>query len=47
MDTSAPEPERSALADETRLSAILIIGALGSMGALALVLLFITSRLAG
>ncbi|MDQ1619104.1 MAG: hypothetical protein QOE19_1673 [Actinomycetota bacterium] len=47
MDTPARQNERSALAAETRMSAVLLGGALGSMGLLALLLLFLTSRLAG
>jgi hypothetical protein len=44
MDTTtAREHERSALADETRTSAFLLIGALGSMGLFALLLLFLTA----
>jgi hypothetical protein len=46
MDTSARQHERSALAAETRTSALLLGGALGSMGLLALLLWFLT-RLAG
>jgi hypothetical protein len=41
--TSARENERSALADETRTSAFLLGGALGSMGLFALLLLFLTA----
>lgn len=44
---STPTRERSPLAAETRTSAFLLGGALGSMGLLALVLLLLTSRLAG
>jgi len=40
---SARDKERSALADETRTSAILIGGALGLMGLFALLLLFLTA----
>lgn len=47
MDTPARHRERSPLAAETRTSALLLGGALGSMGLLALVLLVVTSRLAG
>ena len=41
--TSARDNERSALADETRTSALLLAGALGSMGLFALLLLFLTA----
>ncbi|MGZ4589460.1 MAG: hypothetical protein ACXV2I_01550 [Actinomycetes bacterium] len=47
MDTPARQQERSALAAETRTSAFLIVGALGTMGLLALVLLLVTRWLAG
>jgi hypothetical protein len=46
MDMPARQNERSALAAETRTSALLLAGALGSMGTLAILLLFLTSRLA-
>lgn len=39
--------ERSALSAETRLSALLLGGALGLMSLFALLLLFVTNRLAG
>jgi hypothetical protein len=41
--TSAGENERSTLADETRTSAFLLVGALGSMGLIAALLLFLTT----
>jgi hypothetical protein len=47
MDTPARPHERSALAAETRTSALLLGGALGSMGLLALLLLLLSSWLAG
>ncbi len=47
MDTTARAHERSALAAETRMSAFLLGGALGSMGLLALLLFFLTRWLAG
>ena len=44
MDTTtARDEQRSALAAETRTSALLLVGALGSMGLFALLLLFLTS----
>ena len=44
MDTTtARDHERSALAAETRTSALLLAGALGSMGLFALLLLFLTT----
>jgi hypothetical protein len=44
MDTTtARDRERSALAAETRTSALLLGGALGSMGLIALLLLFLTA----
>jgi hypothetical protein len=44
MDTTtARDRERSALAAETRTSAFLLGGALGSMGLIALLLLFLTA----
>lgn len=44
MDTTtARDHERSALAAETRTSAFLLGGALGSMGLFALLLLFLTA----
>jgi hypothetical protein len=47
MDTTtARAPERSALAAETRTSAFLLGGALGSMGLFAVLLLVMTSWLA-
>jgi hypothetical protein len=47
MDTTtARDYDRSALAAETRTSAFLLGGALGSMGLFALLLLFLTSGLA-
>jgi hypothetical protein len=47
MDTPARDDDRSALAAETRLSAMLIGGALGSMGLLAITLLMLSNWLAG
>jgi hypothetical protein len=48
MDTTTARAlERSALAAETRLSAFLLGGALGSMGLFAVLLLFMTRWLAG
>jgi hypothetical protein len=48
MDTTtARVRERSALAAETRTSAFLLGGALGSMGLFAVLLLFMTRWLAG
>jgi hypothetical protein len=41
--TTARDRERSALAAETRTSALLLGGALGSMGLIAFLLLFLTS----
>ena len=51
MDTSAPPPTGdlpvSTLAEEIRHSAMLLGGALGLMGAFALVLLVLTTRFGG
>ena len=41
--TTARDGERSELAAETRTSALLLGGALGSMGLIAFLLLFLTS----
>jgi hypothetical protein len=41
--TTAREHERSALAAETRTSAFLLGGALGSMGLIAMLLFFLTA----
>jgi hypothetical protein len=41
--TTARDHERSALAAETRTSAFLLAGALGSMGLFAMLLLFLTA----
>jgi hypothetical protein len=44
MDTTTTrDRDRSALADETRTSALLLAGALGSMGLFALLLLTLTN----
>ncbi|MGH8895128.1 MAG: hypothetical protein ACRDWY_17775 [Actinomycetes bacterium] len=42
-----PIPEMDPLADETRLSALLLGGALGVMGLVAAVLLLLTTRFGG
>ena len=47
MQLPTRPPVRSPLSDETRHSALLLGGAIGIMSLLALVLLFVTSRLAG
>jgi hypothetical protein len=47
MDTPAREIDRSALAAETRISALLLGGALGSMGLFAITLLMLSNWLAG
>jgi len=48
MDTTTTrDQQRSALAAETRTSAFLLAGALGSMGLFAMLLLFLSSWLAG
>ena len=49
MDRALPADElpKNPLADEIRHSAILIGGALGLMGAFALLLLFLTTRFGG
>jgi hypothetical protein len=47
MDMPAPHDDGGALAAEIRHSAALLAGALGSMAALALLLLLLTTRLAG
>jgi hypothetical protein len=46
MDTPVRENELSTLAVETRMSALLLGGALGSMGLFAVTLLVLTSWLA-
>lgn len=47
MDTPGRQDERSPLSSETRTSALLLGGALGSMGLLALLLFLLTRWLAG
>jgi hypothetical protein len=47
MDTPAPPPEPMTLADEIRHSALLLGSALGLMGLLAMVLLFLSTRFGG
>lgn len=44
MDTPVPQSDRQSLADEFRHSLALLVGALGLMGALAMALLFLTTR---